>query len=390
MSRKFISLNFELSEAGEYLRLACTSPDTGEQSPEYVPKQELNDLVDESEDLFQSADCHLSRASDFGKKLFRTFINPFATAYQTAKELAAKHQSLLRLVFKHREDCPSQHIPWELLHDGEYLIATSAIHLLVRYIEQPRPLPQISPSNVQRMLLTAASPEGQDPLQLDDEEKRIRNALAKSSIQIDTLPQCSSDSLCQALRRAEETGNPYHIWHHCGHGDSPSASKDNDFELLLEDQGKCDPMTGQAIKDLIQDLKGLHLVALNTCWSAAAKSVVPALASINVPYVVGFRDAISDASACLFSQEFYRDLSQLSIEKAIAQTRARLMGVGDREMDWARLLLFSRHATPYQICPTPTVPPDQSTPGEPKAPFVTATNQITHLHANQVIINNQG
>jgi hypothetical protein len=69
--------------------------------------------------------------------------------------------------------------------------------------------------------------------------------------------------------------------------------------------------------------------------------LAPALAAINLPATIGFRDAIYDRVALDFTEALYRNLLHLPVDLALKQA-IRALFDPIRPLDWALPLLFLR------------------------------------------------
>jgi hypothetical protein len=258
---------------------------------------------------------------------------------ERAREIANEQAAILRLLLKFGRDSLPQQIPWELMHDGHRALALDPVTPIVRYVEQQNEIKSLRVKKPVRVLFTTASPSDQQPLNLLAEEKLFRRALRpfETSIRLDVQRNISFGRLRQLLIHAQEGDSPFHIWHHCGH----SAYAAEGFALILEEGRKSQFISTDALVPVISHCPALRLAVLDVCHGAAPGGVAPALAAINVPATIGFRDQIYDRVALDFTETLYGNLLRLPVDLALKQaTRALFDPI--RPLDWALPLLFLR------------------------------------------------
>src|ERR1043166_4846974 len=142
----------------------------------------------------------------------------------------------------------------------------------------------------ERLLIFAAELADDDfsPLNLNNEIRRIQNALRHSRKPFDVRPEVNAGPA--EVRQALLDFTPSYI-HFCGHGTGQRG-------LVLQKQ----IVTADALADLVRWFKReIKCVVLNACYSEVqARAIVQ-----HVDYVVGMSDRIADDAAIAFAEGFY-------------------------------------------------------------------------------------
>jgi hypothetical protein len=257
-------------------------------------------------------------------------------------------------------------LPWELLCDGETddFFALSRQTSLVRYLEVPRssqPIPFTPPL---RILAVGASPKGLPPLDLAEEERRLK-ALndGSSGIEAHFIPHASTGKVREAL-----AASAFNVLHFMGHGIYDRASGEGMLAFEAPD-GRMDLVSGRAFATKIRDYRSLGVVVLNACNTARAggqeglspfRGVAAALVFGGVPAVVAMQRPISDRAAIGFSDAFYRHVARGdSIDEALTEGRQAIHSATPEAYEWATPVLFLR---------IPEGNVFVARPGEPPAP----------------------
>lgn len=146
-----------------------------------------------------------------------------------------------------------------------------------------------------KILILAANPNFQSPINIDSEVRHIQAGLRGSKhsyqFQIEQRWAVQLADLRQSLLDEEPT-----IVHFCGHG-----SKEG--KLLFEDQNRISqPVSATALAELFSLFsKHLQCVILNACYSHEQAEAI----STYIPFVIGMRKKIDDSTALEFSKGFY-------------------------------------------------------------------------------------
>lgn len=174
-----------------------------------------------------------------------------------------------------------------------------------------------------KLLFLAANPQTTKPLALDEEirkiEQAIRGARYHDRFEIASKWAVRSDDLEQALLEHRP-----HIVHFSGHGNPES-------QLLLVSQGGSSHRVAiRALRGLFSDMKDrIRLVVLNACFSDAQAKAISEV----IQCVIGMNLEISDCAAAKFSASFYRAIGfGLSVQSAfnIGKTALDLEGISEK------------------------------------------------------------
>ena len=207
--------------------------------------------------------------------------------------------------------------------------------------------------NIRKILVLAANPTVYPdlPLRLEEEAKKIRNAL-RSSTYRDNFPASYRGAVtADELRKALSEERPA-IVHFCGHGTSSG-------KIVLETEaGNPAPVDEKALSDLFAVFaKSIECVILNACFSEKQAAAI----NEHVRYVVGMADVIGDKAAIRFSEVFYESLgNDHSYEESynLAKRQLNLEGVG-HHLD-SRLLRKAHITSPEYGCTVPAKANDVS------------------------------
>jgi hypothetical protein len=166
------------------------------------------------------------------------------------------------------------------------------------------------------LLFLAANPLGTQRLRVDQEARRVDQALrlARHADRFQLAQQWAvrSDELLDALLRRRPA-----LVHFAGHGDQAG-------QLILEDAaGRAAPVQPGALAALVAAADTVRCAVLNACWSDA---LADALLRV-LPCVVGMTGEVEDAAAIAFAAGFYRALADgesvaAAVDAGAAQARA--------------------------------------------------------------------
>ncbi|MEM8964533.1 MAG: CHAT domain-containing protein [Acidobacteriota bacterium] len=281
------------------------------------------------------------------QRLFATLLNQHHPGLFDASRTEAKGKDAgLRLRLRLPLDgADGIDPPWELLHDGTgYLaldpstpVVRSLLHFPTIPVAQPKPLD---------LLVVTASPDGCDPLSIDDELKVIRDANDKHGL---APPQVIDQASLEAIDRALERHRPNTL-HIIAHGD---FDDDGDAVLLFAGaDGEARRIGGQDLAELVR-LHDLRLVVLNTCHGGSSPragdpftSIVASLLRAGVPAVIAMQREIDDRAAVLFADTLYQGLGAgKSLEEAVARARKALWRRESNHFQWAVPVLYLQTET---------------------------------------------
>lgn len=284
--------------------------------------------------------------AELGLKLFELiFQDKMRELYLTARATMRNGQDEALLVLLKLEPLsPLQQIPWEILYDGYCFLAKDARTAMVRFFEQVPPVSTLEVKPPLRVLLTSADPQGMVPLSLDEEEAAIRLAYEEAGplVELTVSRNLSLDKLKNLWLRASSRGLPFHLWHHCGHGESRGQGEGSEFVLWLEEEGQGKPVTVEQLQEIVEFCPELRIAIFNVCRGGSASGIVPALARINVPVVIGFQHAVHDTSALHFATALHKSILHIPVEFALSLARKYVKAGGPGISDWSHALAFSR------------------------------------------------
>ncbi|MGD2115092.1 MAG: CHAT domain-containing protein, partial [Acidobacteriota bacterium] len=263
----------------------------------------------------------------------------------------------LRLVFDESEpgDAPLAALPWELLHQDRArgYLARNRRTPVVRHldVEQPTVLPPIEPPL--RVLLVAASTFWSPPLQVDEEEARIRSAwVGNGRAEIELVRETTLERLRERLLRGG-----FHVLHFMGHGEFVEGEDGRAEGALVFDDptGRPRRVPASLLAESLRGLTDLRLVVLNACDAARFprrrgvdpySGVAAALVLAGLPAVVAMQFPISNRAAVAFGGGLYRALAAGDpVDAAVAEGRFAIAQDAPDSLEWATPALFSRIAS---------------------------------------------
>ena len=310
----------------------------------------------------------LDVARQFGATLFDAIIrDDVAEAYRSSLVWAQTRGVGLRIRLRLSGAPALIDIPWEFLFDqsARRFVALSVDSPIVRFLDVPGVTVPLKVDPPIKILAVIASPSDFEPLQVEDEWKRLK-AVADSvaALSIERLEKPTLSELQSALRRE------YHILHFVGHGGFDEATQDG--LLVFEDeQGRGNEVSATYLATLLHDADSLRLAVLNACDGARGSrtdqfsGVAQSLLQQGVPAVVAMQFEISDDAALTFAREFYRAFSEgLPVEAALAEAR-KSMFAQQNDSEWATPVLYLRSVGSdiFEISQ-----PAEGTPAEPADP----------------------
>ncbi len=255
-------------------------------------------------------------------------------------------------------------VPWEFMYLQPTFLASQRRTPIVRFLQTDAPVqPRHIESSVE-MLGVIASPTDLPALDVEEERKRVDDALAKvrqtREVNITWLDPATPKALRQALQHGD-----YHILHFVGHsgftGDEAAAVQavtgagisvtDAGGVIYLENDDRTKaPISDAQLVNLLGDLN-LRLVVLNSCEGARSNALDPfagiatSIVGLGIPAVLAMQFEISDKAAIAFADELYQSLivRQETIDVAVAEARKAVF-TEVNETEWATPVLFLRNA----------------------------------------------
>jgi hypothetical protein len=316
---------------------------------------------DETRDLCSASPQSLSlrdvegKFLELGRELFDLLVqDEVREVYERARSTALERQDTMLFLLKLREGSCLQLVPWEILHDGNRFLAKDPRTAIVRYFERPSPVASLEVEPPLRLLVTLASPSDLSPLALEEEIAALRTAYQEMGRLVVPVVKrkVSLGALESVWRRARNEGKPFHIWHHCGHGGWKADGGEDRYVLCLESEGKSQPVEVDQLREIVGFCPGLRIAIFNICHSGSNAGIVPALASLDVPVVIGFQRAVHDRAAIQFASVLHRSLLHIPVELAVSEARSSI-SINKISFDWAHSLAFSRRRDRGTLLPKP-------------------------------------
>lgn len=298
--------------------------------------------------LIESRSTNTELLKSLGNQLYQAlFPKEIHGRFQATIASAQANNSnvRLRLVFESPEIAA---LPWEFLYDEETntFLGNNTQTVLSRYIDVPLQQRELKAANLPlKVLLVISSPTNLTQLDLTEEEKLIREALAQhigsGKIELDVLQDATTRNIRQNLREKS-----YNIFHFIGHG---VFDNNKGHIILVDNDGKSKALDDETFANFFLG-SNVGLVVLNSCQGATVSShqafagTAPNLVQRGIPAVVAMQYSILDSTAKLFADEFYRNLaSELPVDAAIQATRNAIsMEVGLDKRDFATPVLYMR------------------------------------------------
>jgi hypothetical protein len=234
-------------------------------------------------------------------------------------------------------------LPWEMIFDRaeQQFLALWPETCVSRYLQMPR-AEQPTRLGLRTLLLTMEQ-SSRRQLDLYDEGARIC-AVTRKTIRPTSSFVTSGREVRHHLRSAAEGGRPYLGWHHVGHGTTNAET--GEFSLAFGGAG--DDTT---LADLVAVVaaSGVRCAVLNICDSGRSNGLATALASANVPIVVGHRTRVLDSAAVSFAATLWRELAAgRPAELAIRTARMAILSAGWGS-HWVQPILFVRTDNTYLV-----------------------------------------
>jgi CHAT domain-containing protein len=197
-----------------------------------------------------------------------------------------------------------------------------------------------------KILVVISSPENLPDLDVDDEESRIREALAKhvasGHVQLDVVREASIRNITQQLR-----AESYSVFHFIGHGE---FENDRGMIALVETDGSARWLDEEAFGNIFLGNRAIGLAVLSSCRGASVSShqalrgVAPNLIQRGLPAVIAMQYEVADATARQFADEFYHSLALgWPVDAAVQGARNAIsIEVGVDTPDFATPVLYMR------------------------------------------------
>lgn len=301
----------------------------------------------------------LSSLVALGQELYDAlFCGDMRDSWMMAQAIAQNHQQPLRLRLGLKGNrLPS--LPWEVLHDGDYPLATGTNVLFSRYqpatngLAPPTIATPLAPHQPLRVLMAIAAPSDRANLALTREaeelEAELRQLYAQGTLpqiptQVEILRQPDRARLTQALEHGH-----YHVFHYAGH--SNSGMTGGNVYLVNQSTGLTETLSGDDLAGLLAN-NGIQLVLLNSCrgahspggaQQAGERHLAAALVKRGIPAVLAMAERIPDEVALTLTRLFYRNLTRgaVSIDLSVSRARQGLISAySSHQLYWSLPILY--------------------------------------------------
>ncbi len=289
---------------------------------------------------------------EFGSRLFDAVFTDRVRRALTSSldQVEGREDTGLRVRLR-LSDCPElAELPWEYLYDPDArrFLALSPWTPLIRYLELPDAIRPLTVRPPLRILVMIASPTDFEPLDVDGEWSKVRNALddlqEAGRVQIDWMHTGTLGNLRRQLRRTE-----YHVFHYIGHGRYDPQAQDG--VLALEGPGgRTLQVSGADVGALLYDHRSLRMAVLNSCegyrggrtdpYSQTAQSLIRQ----GIPAVVAMQFEMTDDAAMTFFHSLYEAVADgYPLDAAMAEARNAVRDEPN-PVEWATPVLYLRAA----------------------------------------------
>ncbi len=288
-------------------------------------------------------------AQRVGAQLFDALLSgELRSRYDVARSVTREAGEGLRI--KLRVNAPElATLPWEFLFDQRRgaFIALSRYTPVVRYAEVAAPDRPLAVTSPLRVLGVAASPDGVEPLDIAEEQRRVEAAIAPLVEQGQLELTWLAPPTWRALQAAMQAG-PWHVLHFVGHAEL-NGDNGEPAVILADDGGEALRMSVGQLADLLADQRTLRLAVLNVCEGAHGhegsvfSSMAATLVLRGLPAVVAMQYPITDDAAVEFSASFYAALANLyPVDGALAEARKAMSLAEPNSLEWATPVLHLR------------------------------------------------
>jgi hypothetical protein len=331
-----IVLTIEADVKGNSTQFRVSSPDVADApEPPHIDSEKLSDLGRRSQ-LAQELDEGDGEVEKLGRELFDlVFSGVNRELFVRACERSSAWSRSLLFRVHLPADSPLLSLGWEWLHDGRHFLARSPKTSVVRWFSAQHPVPSLSLKAPLRVLLTTAGSEGENSIDGDEEEVSVRAGLADfgGSVDLKVEHGLTIAGLDRLWREARKKQEPFHLWHHCGHGGGLLES----FQLALDGEREDRFLDLTRLKTILGPEPGLCIALFQTCFSGSRSGLTRALAELQVPVVIGFQRRLYGGSASLFARSFYASLVGRPVEFAATDGRISLAF-----REWSQVVVVSR------------------------------------------------
>jgi len=282
------------------------------------------------------------------------FRHEIALAWYESYQIARERHCGLRLRL-HIESWELSRLPWELLFDtrADDFMAFDERLSITRYIRLNSAPPELQRSETLRILVVAATPVDEPPLDWQNEIALLKEAVEPLArlgrVRFSTCEHATRESLHVAL-----VENHPDVVHFVGHGEY-DLSEQQGF-LVLEDERRHSVYVDATELARLLRRYGTNAVILNACESARGiwAGLAPTLVRADIPAVVAMQWPIEDRAAITFAKSFYRTLAAgRTIDECVSEGRVAMDTASPHSIMWAAPVLFIRSLDGQLWAPQP-------------------------------------
>jgi WD40 repeat protein len=305
---------------------------------------------------------------ELGQRLFEAMVaGDVRSLYVASRQRAHEQGSVLRLVLRVRPPELAR-LPWEFLFDPGQQDYLGLSMPLVRYSEMLAPRQPLQVALPLRVLGMVARPGDQHSLEIDDEQRRLRIALA--DLEHEGLVELSwvSGQTYTTLEDALDEG-PWHVFHFVGHGGYNRDTEEGTL-ALADHSGRTQWVGADDLSRLFAEHHTLRLVVLNACDTGrsgaldAFSSTAGAMVRRWIPAVLAMQFEISDLAAIKFAQTFYESVAKRRpVDDSVMRARRALRLDNSHTLEWGTPVLYLR-APEGRIFGSTALPPPLPLPLE--------------------------
>ncbi|MGH3696221.1 MAG: CHAT domain-containing protein [Pseudonocardiaceae bacterium] len=284
---------------------------------------------------------------ELGQRLFEALVaDDVRSLYVTSRQRAREQGSVLRLVLRVRPPELAR-LPWEFLFDPGQQDYLGLSMPLVRYPEVLAPRQPLQVALPLRVLGMVARPGDQHVLDVEEEQRRLRTALA--DLEREGLVELSwvEGQTYTALEDTLDQG-PWHVFHFVGHGGYNRDAEEGTL-ALADETGRTRWVGADDLSRLFAEHHTLRLVVLNACDTGrsgaldAFSSTAGALVRRWVPAVLAMQFEISDLAAVRFAQTFYESVAKRRpVDDSVMRARRALRLDNSHTLEWGTPVLYLR------------------------------------------------
>jgi hypothetical protein len=303
------------------------------------------------------------------------FKGSLRSAFDRRREQLRVSKTFLRLRLNLTSVPELAVLPWEFLFDAEFghFYAQVPGTPVIRYLNVGQPIEDLPVDGALRMLVVIPSPDGAQPLKVEEEWQKLERALKpltdSNVLTIERLEKATLPALQnKLLDNLQES--PFHIFHFIGHG--VFNRQTGRGYLLFEDENKAGRLiSGEDLSVVLRD-QGVRLAVINACEgavSAQSNSYAGVAQTLcregGIPAVLAMQFEITDSAAITFAQTFYTALTEnFPVEHAVAEAR-KAIRIMPNEIEWATPVLYMRSnegrilkdELPHPVVPKPAPGP---------------------------------